>query len=160
MPRPGPSIPRDALREGIVICLTVASLRLEETDVALKQGLLTQAGVVFTFAVEEFGKAALLRQAVETGADPATIDGFYEHHDKIAAAAKHVEARFLRLTRGAFAPGVFDPATFDTGGRRTSQLDGPDSSLSGMVVGSPASRSMWRRSDRVAVVFRPRSRKR
>lgn len=112
---PDPSIPRAALREGIVACLTVASLRLEETDRDLKQGLLTQAGVVFTFAVEEFGKAALLRHAFEPGTDPALIDGFYDHRQKITAAAKHVEARFLRLTRGYFAPGVFNSVIFDTG---------------------------------------------
>ncbi len=113
--RKDPTIPRSALREGILHCLSVASLRLEETDTLLTQGLPTQAGIVFSFAVEEFGKAALLRQAIESGADPALIDGFYDHREKIAAAAKHVESRFLRLTAGAFDAGVFDSEVFDTG---------------------------------------------
>lgn len=117
MSRPGPSIPRHALRDGIVACLTVASLRLEETDAALRTGLLTQAAVVFTFAIEEFGKASLLRRAVEAGADPALIEGFYDHRDKIEAAAQHVEARFLWLTAGAFDADAFDSEAFDTGRR-------------------------------------------
>ena len=99
-PRSGPQIPRSALREGIVICLSVASLRLEETDTLLRQNLPTQAGVVFSFAVEEFGKAALLRQGFESGTDPAVIDGFYDHRAKLAAAMNHVEPEFLLLTPG------------------------------------------------------------
>jgi hypothetical protein len=96
--RKDPLIPRTALREGIVHCLSVASLRLEETDTLLKQDLPTQAGVVFSFAVEEFGKAALLRRAIESGADPALIQGFYDHRVKLAAAVRHVEPTFLLLT--------------------------------------------------------------
>jgi AbiV family abortive infection protein len=113
--RPDPTIPRHALREGIVDCLTVASRRLHETDTLLEQGLPTQAGIVFSFAVEEFGKAALLRRAAELGADPALIEGFYDHRDKIEAAAQHVAARFLRLTAGEFDAGAFDSEAFDTG---------------------------------------------
>jgi hypothetical protein len=113
MPKP---IPRAKLRDGSVVCLSVASLRLEETDTALGAGLLTQAGIVFTFAGEEFGKAVLLREAFETGQDhPVLIDGFIDHHKKIAAAGKHVPARFLRLIAGAFDPEAFDSGGFDTG---------------------------------------------
>ena len=93
-----PEIPRSALRDGIVACLTVASLRLDEADVALRQGLLTQAGVVFTFAVEEFGKAALLKQGFESKSDPVVIDGFYDHRVKLGAAVNHVDPQLLLLS--------------------------------------------------------------
>jgi AbiV family abortive infection protein len=128
-PRSDPEIPRIALRDGIVACLTVASLRLEETDVALRQGLLTQAGVVFTFAVEEFGKAALLKQAFESGTDPVVIDGFYDHRVKLAAAIDHVGPECLLLT-----PGGLDliglSVTGFTSGRRADLL----SRMSGLYV--------------------------
>src|SRR5207245_9359753 len=35
--------------------------------------------VVFSFAVEEFGKAALLRAAYESRADPVVVREFYDH---------------------------------------------------------------------------------
>lgn len=113
--RGNPVIPRHALREGIHECLAMARRRLLEAQTMIEQGLLTQARIIFSFAVEEFGKAALLRRAVETGADPALIEGFYDHRDKIEAAAEHVHPLFLRLTEGAFDPGGFDSGAFDTG---------------------------------------------
>lgn len=128
-PRSDPEIPRSALRDGIVACLTVASLRLEETNVALRQGLLTQAGVVFTFAVEEFGKAALLRQGFESGDDPAVIDGFYDHRVKLAAAINHVEPECLLLSpAGLDLIGL--SVTGFTSGRRADLL----SRVSGLYV--------------------------
>jgi len=113
--RPDPSIPRHALLEGIRECLAVARRRLNETKTLLEQGLLTQAGIVFSFALEEFGKAALLKRAAESGADPARINGFYDHREKMAAAAEHVAPPFLRLTEGAFDASGFDSDAFDTG---------------------------------------------
>src|SRR5512137_2632655 len=116
MARPDPTIPRAALRQGILTCLSVASLRLHETDLLLTHGLLTQAAVLFSLAVEEFGKASLLRKAYESGQDPVVIEGFYDHPPKIAAAAAHIDVNDLLLDNsGAFAAGVFDAGAFDVG---------------------------------------------
>ena len=60
---------------------------------------MSQAAVVFSFAVEEFGKAMLLRNAYDTGTDPVTVSGFYEHSDKLAAAANVIPRKYLCLTR-------------------------------------------------------------
>jgi hypothetical protein len=128
-PRSDPEIPRSALREGIVACLTVARLRLEETDVTLRQGLLTQAGVVFTFAVEEFGKAALLKQGFESGSDPVVIEGFYDHRVKLAAAIDHVEPECLLL-----APGGLDLIGLSVTGFTSSQRVDLLSRMSGLFV--------------------------
>jgi AbiV family abortive infection protein len=111
-----PMIPRAALRQGILTCLSVASLRLHETDLLLEHGLLTQAAVLFSLAVEEFGKASLLRKAFEGGQDPVLVKGFRDHAPKIAAAAAHLDANDLLLDNsGAFDAGAFDAGAFDVG---------------------------------------------
>lgn len=115
MGRPDPFIPRGALRMGVLTCLSVASSRLEETDVLLSHGLLTQAAVLFSFALEEFGKAVLLRKAYESGADLASIEGFYDHRTKIEAAATRIDPKHLRIAQGAFDADAFDSGGLDTG---------------------------------------------
>jgi hypothetical protein len=62
--RPDPQIPRAALPKGILTCLSVASARLSEADLLLSQGFITQAGVLFTLAVEEFGTASLWEKSL------------------------------------------------------------------------------------------------
>jgi hypothetical protein len=67
-------------------------------------------------AVEEFGKASLLRKAYEGGQDPAVIDGFYDHPPKIAAAAAHIGANDLLLDNsGMFSAQMFDASVFAVG---------------------------------------------
>jgi AbiV family abortive infection protein len=102
MARPDPRIPRDFLRQGILTCLSVASSRLAETDALMLQGLLTQSGVLFTFALEEFGKAVLLKRAYDSGNDPALIEGFYDHQAKLEAAAAMIPADHLRIDQTGY----------------------------------------------------------
>ncbi len=76
-----PKVPRWELRNGIVQCLSIVAMRLGEAEALLAGGFPTQATIVFTFAVEEFGKAVLLRRAFEQSreTDPTVvIDGFYD----------------------------------------------------------------------------------
>jgi hypothetical protein len=115
-----PGIPRSELQMGIKHCLCVASLRLEESDTLLEKGLPTSAGIIFSFAVEEYGKAVLLRRAYEAGADPAPIAGFYDHGTKLAAAASSIPAEHLRLIETAYGS-----ATYGTGayGGKTVDLE-------------------------------------
>ena len=63
------TVPREALPSGIDKCLDVASWRLREAASLLSapaEPILT-AAILFTFAIEEFGKAVLLRRAWESG---------------------------------------------------------------------------------------------
>ena len=115
MARPDPRIPRASLRIGILTCCSTASLRLGETDAFLQQGLLTQAGVLFSFALEEFGKAVLLRKAYESGADPVLIPGFYDHEAKLAAAASEIPPEHLLIDQIGFGEGPFGVGRFDGG---------------------------------------------
>jgi hypothetical protein len=102
---PAPKIPRAQLRPGATNCLRVAQDRLAEAS-----GLLEtpgfQAAIVFSFAVEEFGKAVLLRDAYEaTLDDPVTVPGFYDHSTKLAAAAACIQRdRFLADAVGVGTP--------------------------------------------------------
>ena len=125
MPKP-PEIPRLKLRGGAAKCLEVAASRLDEAAALIEAGFLSQATVIFSFAVEEYGKAVLLRQAYETGGDPVVVTMFYEHKEKLAAAANVIPAKHLRLTSGFFDPDWFDPCFFDTGTRLdvAARLDG------------------------------------
>jgi AbiV family abortive infection protein len=73
------------------------------------------AAVLFSFAVEEFGKAALLHEAA-VGTDASVeVSGFYDHREKFTAAAKYLPANALLLHGGAFQHDAFQADTFDLG---------------------------------------------
>lgn len=112
--RPPPTIPRSDLLQGILLCLRIAQTRLSEATILLDNGYLLQAAVLFSFGVEEFGKAVLLRQAYETGADPAIVSGFYDHDAKLEAAATHIPEQHL-LLHGAFQRSAFQSDAFNAG---------------------------------------------
>ncbi len=104
-----PKVPRWELRNGITQCLSIVAMRLGEAEALLAGGFPTQATIVFTFAVEEFGKAVLLRRAFEQSRETDTtvvIDGFYDHTAKLDAAATEIPEESLRVGRRAFPPGA------------------------------------------------------
>lgn len=113
--RPLGPIARLELRRGIMTCLCVSSLRLAEAESLLAAGFLTQAGVVFSFAVEEFGKAVMLRDAFRSGDDPVEVEDFYDHKVKLEAASTLIPQEHLLLTSGAFQADAFQGDAFDIG---------------------------------------------
>lgn len=114
MPRKSPSISRDALRAGIERCLHSALRYLDGARSLLDiTELLPHAGVLFSLAVEEFGKGVLLRRASERGEEVPTIVGFYDHEAKLEAAASELPPDLLMLHSGAFQAGVFQADAFD-----------------------------------------------
>jgi AbiV family abortive infection protein len=76
---------------------------------------LDQAAIVFSFAVEEFGKAVLLRDAYQTGADPVIVDGFYDHAAKLEGAGKYIPAENLLVSQSAFQQGAFQDDAYEVG---------------------------------------------
>jgi AbiV family abortive infection protein len=108
MPRkPPPTIPRRQVGAGVGACLTLAETLLREARALIQaSGYLEQAAIVFSFAVEEFGKAVLLRDAYTTGVDPVTINGFYEHSPKLDSARKYIPEKKL-LSSPAFQIDAF-----------------------------------------------------
>ena len=110
-------VPRDALMAGIEKCLEVSQWRLREASSLLSQDPppSVTAAIFFTFGIEEFGKAALLRKAFETGQSTVKIAGFYDHRAKIGAATQHIPEEQLLLHRGAFQRDFVQKNAFDVG---------------------------------------------
>lgn len=114
MPRKPPSIPRDALRAGIEHCLNSALRYLDGArSLVDTPTLLPHVGVLFSFAVEEFGKAVLLRRAYELSEAMPTIVGFYDHEAKLEAASAEIPPDLLMLHAGAFQADAFQADAFD-----------------------------------------------
>ena len=90
----------------------------------------TQSAILFTFAVEEFGKAVLLQRALTSSAETAalvSIEGFYDHTAKLEAAASELPEASLRsadlkstdvLRQPASGASGFKPC-LSTGSRKT-----------------------------------------
>lgn len=114
MGREDPRIPQDSLRAGTERCLHNALRYLHGArSLANDSELLPQASILFSYAVEEFGKAVLLRKAHERGELVSKIVGFYDHKTKLEAAFAEIPSEFLKLHVGAFDPNVFDDKAFD-----------------------------------------------
>jgi|SRR5215831_16944317 len=116
--RKPPKVPRWELKNGVVQCLALVGLRLGEAEALLTNRFPTQATIVFTFAVEEFGKAVLLRRALVGSRETdvlVAVDGFYDHTAKLEAAATEIPAEHLFVGRGSFQVGAFDARAFHTG---------------------------------------------
>lgn len=102
-----PVIPRQELRTGALKCIAIAESRLAEAEALIEAHFESQAAVVFSFAVEELGKAVLLRQAYDRALASVTVNGFYEHRDKLVAAEIVIPNEYLRLTTPEFDPEEF-----------------------------------------------------
>ena len=113
--RKPPKVPRWEIRNGIVHCLSIVPIRLGEAETLLTVGYPTQATIVFTFAVEEFGKAVLLRRAfARSRATDVTVvvDGFYDHTAKLEAAATEIPREGLLVGHEDFQGGAFQADVF------------------------------------------------
>lgn len=142
MARPNPKIPREQLKAGVSACLEVAGWRLREALTVLDTGVApVTAAVLFSFAIEEFGKAALLREGLSIDDALVEVSGFYDHRAKFEAAAKHVPEEYLLLHGGAFQRGAFQADAFDVGNSADF-----DARLSGLYVDW---REGWRHGVRV-----------
>lgn len=116
MPPKPPAIPRAQLPEGIRRCLAKSN-RLNEDALTLLESSpdsLVNASVLFSYAVEELGKAALLRDAMDDVNDPVVVSGFYNHPEKLRRAERLLGEDALELRPGAFQRAAFSSA-FDVG---------------------------------------------
>ena len=80
-------------------------------------GLLTVAGGLYTYAVEEYGKALLIESLPEKGGIVSVPYGeiFRSHQKKFDAAFKDLPAECSMLSQGIFSPIIFSPIIFSTG---------------------------------------------
>src|SRR5207247_818904 len=98
-------VPRGELCAGIARCLAKARRLNADAQTLLDASSesITHASVLFSYAVEEVGKAALLADAMTQGTDdPVLIEGFYEHTAKLRRAEELVGEDAFRLSPAAF----------------------------------------------------------
>jgi AbiV family abortive infection protein len=108
-----PDIARDRLLPGTARCLKKAANLLDAARVLLEASRPLVASILFSFAIEEFGKATLLHEAYEKSQEAApTIRGFYDHATKIKKAGEHISQEAMRLVEGAFDHEAFDHSAF------------------------------------------------
>ena len=97
-----------------------AAASLDTADVLGEPGsgdLLTIAGGLYTYAVEEYGKLLLL-DSLQEKAGVVSVphrEIFRSRGKKFEAALRKLPADCALMRRGPFDPRIFDPAIFDTG---------------------------------------------
>lgn len=110
-------IPRDRMETGIKLCLSRVSEYLLDAErlsdrLDAGQGTLQDAAILVTFAVEELGKAIILRKRSEEqiGADIVKVEhqvfgGRDAHEHKQSEAFRLIDSSLKRLHRAGFGPG-------------------------------------------------------
>ncbi len=73
------------------------------------------AANLYVLAVQELGKAQLLREGFDGGESTPRITAFSDHDAKVEKGATVLGSSAMWLRRGAFDPGAFDPKAFDVG---------------------------------------------
>lgn len=108
-----PAIGRDRLLPGTARCLKKAANLLDDARVLLGASRPLVASILFSYAIEEFGKATLLHEAYEKSRDATPIiHGFYDHDTKIKKAGEHLPQQAMRLVEGAFDHEAFGENVF------------------------------------------------
>ena len=97
-----------------------AAASLDTADVLGEPGsgdLLTIAGGLYTYAVEEYGKLLLLGSLPEKAGVVSVPyrETFRSHGKKFEAALRKLPADCALMRRGPFDPRIFDPRIFNTG---------------------------------------------
>lgn len=94
-------IPRWALKDGATVCRAAAARNAAAAEVLLNADHPGSAAVFVSLAMEELGKAAMLRDAFDTGGvrdHTHVISGFTDHNAKLAAAARLTGGSPLRFS--------------------------------------------------------------
>jgi AbiV family abortive infection protein len=93
-------VPRARMQEGIDLCKTNISDFLKDARLILAQNRLNHAYVITEFAVEEFGKAAILKEAWATSSTDPIVLGenvFTSHKGKSAKAWTVLDPNYRRF---------------------------------------------------------------
>jgi AbiV family abortive infection protein len=110
-----PAIPPSDLKPGIVQCFGKAREHLESGLTLVNAGRVESAANLYVLAVQELGKAKLLRDAFDGGDSTPRIAAFSDHDANVEKGATVLGSSAMWLRRGAFQPGAFDPRVFDVG---------------------------------------------
>lgn len=90
--------PITAIDEGVKACLENSMRLLDCADKLNNQGSEDYAYIFYSFAVEEFGKAVLLR-CNKQHTEPVITDevSFYDHREKISAAVAELKNKYIAV---------------------------------------------------------------
>jgi len=114
-------IPREKIETGITLCLSRVSEYLQDAGGLIvqqnvSQGTLQDAAVLLTLAIEELGKAIILRMRSEEQATSELVQvehqvfgGRDAHEHKQSESFKLIDAKLKRLHRAAFSREAFGP---------------------------------------------------
>lgn len=106
-------IPRTELPQGVRLALDRATTYLDASELLAHGAGLRAAAVLFSQGVEEFGKATMLKEALDTCAAPrATIVDFRSHQAKLTRAAQVLPNGWLALGGSFDADEYFDADTY------------------------------------------------
>lgn len=136
-------IPVAQLSGGSRACLENADTLIDSALVLLDAGRGRHAAILFFHAIEEFGKALILKEALDGGRVVPTgpREAFRDHRQKVEAAKAELPAEYMTLRRAAFDPRVFDPKVFDA----TDTLAEFEEKLRALYVDWDEERAGWRR---------------
>ncbi len=100
-------IPKSRLQDGINRCKENVTDFLLDVRLIADAGRFDHAIISLEFALEEFGKALLLKEALKNKSDPVTINGVeFCNHDKKAKKALEIidPAHIFRVLFGGYFP--------------------------------------------------------
>jgi AbiV family abortive infection protein len=105
-------IPKARIQEGIDLCKTNIIDFLNDAKLMIAEKRLNHAYVSIEFAIEEFGKAIMLRESLESSTtDPVIVRDsvFKSHKGKSEKAWSVLDSKFKTI----YDEGYFDEAFFD-----------------------------------------------
>lgn len=115
-------MPRAHVAERIRNALATADRLLDGADALCQAKQEPSARVLYVQAVEEIGKAALLRAATPGAAAQVTIVGFNDRRERLLAAEAELGSHHFRIGEGeewgSFEPSTRDPGSFGRLGLR------------------------------------------
>lgn len=104
----------EKIREGIGHALRKSAQHLVGAEACLSIGSLDSAIGLTVFAIEEFGRAVVLRENLETGSEEVDKRINTNHDFKWNKAFTILPRKFKTIHTGGFDPKGFDPVAFDT----------------------------------------------
>src|SRR3990170_1874159 len=111
-------IPKAKMQDGIALCKSNAIDFLKDAKLILSDGRLNHAYVLVEYSIEEFGKAVILKEALEASkSDPITVEErvFTSHKGKSEKAWTMLDINYRTIfDEGLFDRELFDPDIFDT----------------------------------------------
>jgi AbiV family abortive infection protein len=101
-------IPRAKMQDGIDLCRKNVNDFLDTAEILNKAHRTLHAFIAAEFALEEFGKIQILKEAFEkSSSDPVVVNGYYlkRHPDKEEKAWEELDPEYKTIKSGGFEEG-------------------------------------------------------